>query len=229
MECRDEGRHRVDAREQRRIRREPDALGLVRRRGQVERRRVDHAAVGDRLPLVRHDLLGDVDPSMVELDAGDAPAAQRRDDRGLGLLPRLRVPVDGYRADERRSRLEVEGGDAVRLAEVQVDRTRVHRREGAFALRRAEQRPGRLVHDDERLGVARPERQPCGRRVAPSPDVAGGSRLELRKDGRSLERLGPEHRGVCRRERPLVGGREHVPVEDPRRPRVDQRRLDAPP
>src|SRR6476659_2540962 len=90
VERRDEGRHRVDVREQRRRRREPDALGLVRRCGQVERRRVDHAAVGDRLPLVRNDLLVDVDPSMVELDAADAPVSERLDDRGLGLLPRLR-------------------------------------------------------------------------------------------------------------------------------------------
>ena len=79
-------------------------------------------------------------------------------DRRLGLLLRLRVPVDAGRRDDRDAILEVERLDEVLLAEVEVDGALVHRRVRAVALDEAEERAGLAVDDGERLGVSRAER-----------------------------------------------------------------------
>ena len=64
--------------------------------------------------------------------------------------------------------------------------------------------------------------------VAATPDVSRSRRLELGKECRPLERLGPENRRVGLRQRALVRRGEHVTVEDPRCGVVDQRRLRRP-
>ena len=95
----------------------------------------------------------------------------------------------------------------------------------ALALGRAEHRPGLLVDDDERLRVARAERDARGRRIPAAPHVAGGGALQLRQDGGPLERGRPEDLGVGRGQRPLVRGGEDVAVEHAGRRGVDQRGL----
>ena len=228
MECGDQRRHAVDALEQRVVGREPDALGLEGHFRKLERRRVDHASVCDRLALVADHLLANGDPSHLQLDAGDDPRAQRLDDRGLRLLARLRVPVDRDRAHERRARLEVERRDAVLLSQVEVHRALVDRGERALALGRPEDGAALLVDDHEGLGVARAKRDTRCRGVAPAPDEAGRGGLELGQGGSALERLGPENRGVRLGERSLVGRCEHVRIENARRRVVDQRCLGSP-
>ena len=110
---------------------------------------------------------------------------------------------------------------------MEVDGTFVNRRERTFALRCPEDRPGVLVDDDESLRVAGAEREPRGRSVPSAPDVPRRRRLELGQDGGSRKRLGPEDLGIRGNQRTLVRRRQHVPVEDPRHRRVDQRSLDA--
>ena len=82
---------------------------------------------------------------------------------------------------------------------MEVDGAVVHRGVGPLSLDEAEHRAGRLVDDRERLGVARAQRDPPRRVVAPVPDPAGRRLLELRQHRRPRQRLGPERRGVAPR------------------------------
>ena len=163
----------------------------------------------------------------MELDAEPALDPLRLLDRRLGLLLHLRVPVHAGGNDERDAALVVELLDEVLLAEVEVDRALVDGRVRPLPLDEAEERSTLPLDDGERVGVARAERDPCGRVVAPLPDVSGGGVLELRKLRRPLERLWPELRRIGLVERRLVGGRVHVGVEDPGIRVVEDRRLDA--
>ena len=71
----------------------------------------------------------------------------------------------------------------------------------------------------------RSENRPGGG-VAPLPDVAGRRPLELGQQLGALESLGPERGGVLRPDRPLVGRRVHVRIEDPRVRMIEPRGLD---
>ena len=70
----DQRRHLVDAVEKPRLGREPHALGLERRRRQIERRGVDDAAVRDGLALESDNLFGHLDPAEEEPDSRNHPA-----------------------------------------------------------------------------------------------------------------------------------------------------------
>ena len=104
----------------------------------------------------------------------------------------------------------------------------MHGRVGALPLDEPEDRAGRAVDDRERVLVARAEREAARRSVAPLPDEAGRRPLEL---GQQLPRARAPRGRASRRppaDRPLVGRRVHVRVEDPRVRVVEPRRLDPP-
>ena len=200
---------------------EPDAFGLERRLRQLERRRVDHAAVR------RSPCAGRRPPARRRRSARSgarrrrrAACAQRLDDRGLRLLPRLRVPVDRDGPDERRPRLEVERRDAVLLAEVEVDGALVDRRERALALREYR---APLPSPRRRSRRSRDRRSGASTRAAgvsrPRQTNPAGVRSSSGRSAARSSASGPEDRRVALGHRPLVGGGEHVPVEDPRRTR----------
>ena len=116
--------------------------------------------------------------------------------------------------------------DEVLLAEVEVHGALVHGRVRAVALDETEKRAGLAVDDRKGLRVARAQRDAGCRVVAALPDVAGRRLLELGEQRRTLDGHGPECLGVLRVDRSLVGGRQHVRVEDPRVRVVENRCLD---
>ena len=163
-----------------------------------------------------------------DVTAERAHAAQLLVDRRCRLLLRLRVVVAAEGLDERGPALEVEGGDAVRLARMQVDRAVVHRRVGALALGDAEHRTGLLVDDRERVGRRRAQAEPRGRVVAAVPDPAGLRALELGEHRRPLQCPRAEDGRVLLVERRLEGGRtDTAVVEDAVVLVVEDRSLDA--
>ena len=149
------------------------------------------------------------------------------DDR-VGLLLHLGVVVGLEALDDRRARLLVEIEDAVRLAQVEVDRSLVHRRVRALALGRAEDVAGLRVHDQERLAARVAQADLRRREVAARPDPAGLRLLQIREERRAPERLGAERLLVAHVERRLERSRADVAVEDPRIGVVEDGRLDAP-
>ena len=103
------------------------------------------------------------------------------------------------------------------------------RRVGARFLADSEHRPAGAVHDLERLGAGRAQRDPRGRVVAAGPDVARLRLAQLRECGRALERRIAEDRPVGVVQGSLEGRREHVAVEDARVLVVEDRRFDPAP
>src|SRR5262249_24101513 len=71
------------------------------------------------------------------------------------------------------------------------------------------------------------QRDACRRVVAACPHVARGRLLQLRKDGRALQRLVAEGLPVVVVERSLEGSGEHVAVEQARVRVIEDGRLDA--
>ena len=154
----------------------PERLGDEVLLGQVERDDVDHLVVAEALALVGDHLLGDRDRAEAELHA-ERPAL-RLDllDVDLGLLLHLRVVVAVERLHHRPPRADVELGDLVGAAEVQVDRAGVDRREGALGLDLAEHLAG---------GRSRPPR-----RCRPRPSAARSGRRRSRRCGSGSARRG---------------------------------------
>ena len=109
---------------------------------------------------------------------------------------------------------------------MEVDRSLVNGAVGAFPLGETEHRTGCGVDDREGIAVARAEREPRRGCVAPLPDEPGRRTLELGQQRRPLERLGPERFGIAIRERPFVGRRIDVRVEDARVCVIEACRLD---
>ncbi len=204
---------------------EPDRLRLEARRRQVERDGLEGVAARDRLALVGDHLLGHRDPAEVERQAEPRFQPQRLHDRRLGLLLRLRVPVDRRLRDERRPGLEVERSHEVLLAEVQVDGALVDRRERARALDEPEHGARRLVDDGEGLAVRRPQRHACGRIVGAGPDPARRSSASARA-ARPPARAPP---GRGSRRRPRRSGLRRPPRGRARRAPAGSRRRGSPP
>ncbi len=131
--------------------------------------------VGQALALIADHLLGHRDLAEAELElAGAADVALRCDrvDEDHRLLLRLRVPVVVEGVDDRAARIEVELGDLVRAPEVQVDRPRVDRREGALRLDLAEHLARRALDDGDRVERRRAQGDLAGREARAARQVA---------------------------------------------------------
>ena len=199
-------RHLLEPLQQAAVGAEPHRLGLEGHLRQDQRHDVERRTVPDRLALIGDHLLGDRDPTELEVDAGHARRAERLLDRRLGVLLDLRVPVDPRRLDDRGAGAVVERLHQVLLAEVQVDGALVHRRVRPLPLDEPENRAGGAVDDREGVLAARAQPEPAGGGVATLPDEAGRRPLELRQQLGALEGLGAERGGVRPAGRPLVGG-----------------------
>ena len=181
----------------------------------------------DRLALVGDDLLGHRDAAEVELEPEPPLAAQRLLDRRLGLLLRLRVPVDGGRRDDapRAPRGRASGrGTARRGGGRRRPRGRSSRR--ASARRARAPSPSRASTTVNESRSRRAQRHARRRVVACRPrrsrPASASSSGEHR---RALERLGAERLGVrARRSAPRTRPRARA-----RRARAGSRGRGSPP